>query len=93
MNPLNAIPTLTVVWAVVTLCFFLLIAYRGQITRYEEDQLFLNGGESNEQREQTEIVKKLNRLAPFVRLLGGAATLATVCIAALWIYDAWQHIK
>jgi hypothetical protein len=93
MNVLSAIPTMLVIWAVVTITFLLLLAYRGQITRYEEDQLFLNGGHSNEEMQQTEIVRKLNRIGPIIRVVGGAASLATISIVGLYMYDAWQHFK
>ncbi|WP_213806563.1 odorant receptor [Granulicella sp. dw_53] len=93
MNPLHAIPTMLIIWAVVTVAFLLLLAYRGQITRYEEDQLFLNGSSSNEEQQQNEIVRKVNRIAPFVRILGGAASLVTVSIVGLWMYDAWTRLQ
>ena len=93
MNALNAIPTMLIIWAVVTVTFLLLLAYRGQITRYEEDQLFLNGSNSNEEKQQNDIVRKLNRIAPFVRILGGAASLVTVGIVGLFVYDAVQKFK
>jgi hypothetical protein len=93
MNPLAAIPAMLIIWAVVTVSFLLLLAYRGQITRYEEDQLFLNNSNSNEEKEQHEIIRKLNRIAPFVRILGGAASLVTVSIVGLFVYDAFQRFK
>ena len=93
MQTLTALPTMIIIWAIVTVAFLLLLAYRGQITRYEEDQLFLNGGQSHEETEQTEIIRKVNRLAPYVRLLGGAASLVTVSIIGLWVYDAWQRLR
>ena len=93
MNTLGINPVILIIWAVVVVSFLLLLAYRSQITRYEEDQLFLNGNESHEQKEQNEIVRKINRIAPFVRILGGAASLVTVSIVGLWVYDAWQHFK
>jgi len=93
MNVLSAIPTMLVIWAVVTITFLLLLAYRGQITRYEEDQLFLNGSHSNEEIQQSEIARKLNRIGPIIRLVGGAASLVTVGIVGLYMYDAWQHFK
>lgn len=93
MNTLSAIPTMLIIWAVVTVSFLLLLAYRGQITRYEEDQLFLNGSNGNEERQQSEIIRKVRRLAPFVRVLGGAASLVTVSIVGLFMYDAWQRLR
>ena len=83
-----------IIWAVVTVCFLLLLAYRGQITRYEEDQLFLNGHPSNEETEQTEIIRKVNRLAPsHSDILGGATSVVTLGIIGMFVYDAWQKFQ
>jgi hypothetical protein len=82
-----------IVWAVIAACFLALLAYRGQLTRYEEDQLFLNETESNEQREQSEIVRKVNKIQPFVRAFGVAAAAMTAGIVGIFTYDAWQHLK
>lgn len=91
---MDAIPVMLLIWAVVAACFLALLAYKGQLTRYEEDQLFLNNeNESPEQREQTEIVRKVKKLEPFVRVLGFAAAVMTVCIVGIYTYDAWQHLK
>jgi hypothetical protein len=90
---MSVIPVMLIVWAVVAACFLALLAYRGQLTRYEEDQLFLNEAESNEQREQSEIVRKVNRIQPFVRILGVATAAMTAGIVGIFTYDAWQHLK
>lgn len=90
---MNAIPALLLIWAVIAACFLALLAYKGQLTRYEEDQLFLNETETHDQREQTEIVRKVKKLEPFVRVLGVAAAVMTVCIVSIYTYDAWQHLK
>jgi len=82
-----------IVWAALAACFLALLAYRGQLTRYEEDQLFLTENESNEQREQSEIVRKVNKIRPFVNLFGYAAALMTIGIVGLFTYDAWQHLR
>ncbi len=93
MNTMSALPTMLIVWGVVTISFLALLAYRGQITRYEEDQLFLNENNGTEQQEQTEIIRKIKRLEPFVRVLGGAASLVTISIVGMWFYDAWQRLR
>jgi hypothetical protein len=90
---MSVIPVMLIVWAVVAACFLALLAYRGQLTRYEEDQLFLNETESNEQREQSEIVRKVNKLQPIVRILGVATAVMTAGIVGIFTYDAWQHLK
>lgn len=91
---MSSILTLLVIWAVIVACFLALLAYKAQLTRYEEDQLFLNDDvESNEHREQNEIVRKVAKLAPLVRVFGIAAAVMTVCIVGIYTYDAWQHLR
>ena len=90
---MSAIPAMLIVWAAIAACFLALLAYKGQLTRYEEDQLFLNEAESNEQRVQSEIVRKIKKVEPFVRILGVAAAVMTVGIVGIYTYDAWQHLK
>jgi hypothetical protein len=71
--------------------FLALLAYRGQITRYEEDQLFLNDNNTQEQKEQNEIVRKVDRLRPIVRAVGGVTGLMTAAVVGTWCYGLWQQ--
>ena len=90
---MESIPVLLIIWATISACFLGLLAYKGQLTRYEEDQLFLSDIRSNEQQLQGEIVRKVTKIQPFVRVFGVAAALMTACIIGLFTYDAWQHLK
>ena len=45
---MNSLPALIVVWAVCTGLFLMLLAYNSTITRYEENQLFLEDINANE---------------------------------------------
>jgi hypothetical protein len=82
-----------IIWGVVAACFLALLAYRGQLTRYEEDQLFLNERETHEQMEQNEIIRKVNKIGPAIRVLGFAAAAMTVSIVGIFTYDAWQRLR
>jgi hypothetical protein len=87
-------PILLTVWAVLTACFVALLIYRGQLTRYEEDQLFLGDNVNQQEQElQATIVNKIQKLEPIVRLVGGAAGLATACAVGIYVWDAWQKIQ
>jgi hypothetical protein len=88
MNPL-----LLSVWAALTMCFVGLLVYRGQLTRYEDEQLFLNDNNTHEREMQTTIVRKIEKLQPIVRLVGGAAGLVTACAVGIYVYNAWQQIQ
>jgi hypothetical protein len=93
MNVMDAIPVLLVIWAAIAACFLGLLAYKGQLTRYEEDQLFLSDIRSNEQQLQGEIVRKVTKIQPFVRVFGVAAAVMTAGIIGIFTYDAWQHLS
>jgi hypothetical protein len=87
-------PIILSIWAVLAVCFIGLLMYRGQLTRYEDDQLFLNeDANTTEQQQQREIVTRVNKIEPFVRIFGGAAGLATACIVGMYVYDAWRRIQ
>ncbi len=87
-------PVLLIVWAVLTACFLALLVYRGQLTRYEDEQLFLNDDARTAEREQhSNIVRRINRIQPLVRIVGAAAGLVTVCAVGIYVWDAWQRIQ
>jgi hypothetical protein len=90
---MSAIPVMLIVWGVVAACFLALLAYRGQLTRYEEDQLFLGESETHEQQEQNEIIRKVNKIGPAIRVLGFAAAAMTISIVGVFTYDAWQRLR
>ena len=86
-------PILLTIWAALALAFFGLLMYRGQLTRYEDEQLFLNDEVNRvEQEQQTRIVSRVKKIEPILRLFGGAAGLVTAGIVGMVVYDAWQRI-
>lgn len=83
-------PTLTallIVWGLCTAVLVILMIYRGTLTMHEDDQLFLDQAESHMEKEQAELMTRVNRITPAVRLLGGASGVLIVVIAGLWIYE------
>ena len=92
ISAINAVPTMLIVWASVTACFVAILTYRGQLTRYEQERLFLSNINPDGERRQTEIVHRIKQIQPYVRLLGAVATVITVSIVAIWTLDAWKTI-
>jgi hypothetical protein len=84
MSPLIALLT---AWGVLTGILIVLLIYRSTLTMREDDQLYLSDSESHMQKEQTEILHKVNRLTPAVRWLGAASGLLILVIAGLAIYQ------
>ena len=79
---------LWIVWAALTATLLALLAYRGTITRYEEDQIFLDDASTLQQREQAEIVSKVGRLRPYLRIVTGATCVMSAAILGIYVWDA-----
>jgi hypothetical protein len=93
-NTMSVNPVLLVIWAVLAASFLALLIYRGQLTRYEDEQLFLNEEvDVNAQREQSEIVRKVHKLDPIVRTIGGAATVVTAGVVGLYVWSALKTLQ
>ncbi|HEY4382093.1 MAG TPA: hypothetical protein VGN01_17220 [Acidobacteriaceae bacterium] len=90
---MNALPTLIVVWAVFTGLFLALLAYNATITRYEENQLFLDDINANEKQEQFSIASKVGKITPYIRALGSLSAVMTVLIIGIYTLDAWRKIQ
>lgn len=83
MSPLVG---LLIVWGVLTALLVILLIYRSTLTMREDDQLYLSDSGSSMQQEQTEILTKVNKLTPMVRILGAASGVLILVIAGMALY-------
>jgi Tfp pilus assembly protein PilN len=83
MSPLVG---LLIVWGVLTAVLVILLIYRSTLTMREDDQLYLSDSGSSMQQEQTEILTKVNKLTPMVRILGAASGVLILVIAGMALY-------
>jgi hypothetical protein len=90
---MNALPVLIVVWAVFTGLFLTLLAYNSTVTRYEENQLFLDDMNANEKQAQSSITSKINRVMPFIRATGTLSAVMTILIIGIYTLDSWYKIQ
>lgn len=90
---MSAMPVLWIVWAGITAVMLVLLGYRGTLTRYEEDQLFLDDAESHQQNEQSAILAKVAKIQPYIRLSIGATCLMSACIIGFYVWDAIRHLS
>jgi hypothetical protein len=82
-----------IVWGVLTAILIVLLIYRSTLTMQEDDQLYLSDSESHMQKEQTEILTKVNRLNPFVHWLGAASGVLILVIAGIFIYQQMTIVQ
>jgi hypothetical protein len=71
---------------VLTAVLVILLIYRSTLTMREDDQLYLSDSGSSMQQEQTEILTKVNKLTPMVRILGAASGVLILVIAGMALY-------
>ena len=84
---------LLVAWGVLTAALIALLIYRGTLTMHEDDQLFLGESESHMAREQEEIMQKVNRLGPFVKVLGTVSGVMILGIVGMAVYQAMTQAQ
>lgn len=85
---MHYMPFLWIVWAGFAAVLCVLLLYRGTLTRYEEDQLFLDHSSDHQHRDNDAVLNKVARLRPFVRIFMGAACLTTAAILGIYVWDA-----
>ena len=81
------------VWGVLTAVLVILLIYRSTLTMQEDDQLFLGESESHMEKEQIEIMAKVNKITPVVKWLGAASGLLILVIAGLAVYQGLQQVQ
>jgi hypothetical protein len=84
---------LLIAWGVVTACLIALLIYRGTLTMQEDDQLFLGESESHMAQEQVEIMQRVNKLGPFVKVLGTASAVLILTVAGIAVYQQMTQVQ
>lgn len=90
---MGLMPILWILWAGLTTTLLALLVYRSNLTRYEEDQLFLDEASEHQHQEQETILKKVNRIQPVVRVVTVSACVTTVAIVGIYVYDAIRQFN
>lgn len=88
MSPMQM---LLLLWGAVTLMLVVLMIYRSTLVLHEDDQLFLSDSDAQIEKEQVELQKRMDKIKPFVRLLGATSGMLLIVMAGLLIWDAYQH--
>jgi hypothetical protein len=83
---------LVIAWGAVGALLLVLLGYRGTLTRYEEDQIFLSDAVSMESRAQDEIQRKLLVIRPYLVTMVWAICLLTAGILGVFVTDMVSHL-
>ena len=89
---MTVMPILWIVWGVVAGVLLIMLGYRGTLTRYEEDQIFLNEATSMESQEQSDIQRKLEKIRPFLAIMLWVVGALTLVILGIYVRNAVVHL-
>ena len=82
---------LLIAWGVLTAILIILLIYRSTLTMHEDDQLFLNESDTHMELEQAEVLSKVNRIGPYVKVLGTVSGVMILVIAGIFIYQGLRN--
>jgi hypothetical protein len=78
---------LLVAWGILTGVLVILLIYKSTLSIHEDDSLMLNDTESQMQRDQKEVLAKMRKIAPMIKVLGVLSGLMILVIAGLFVYQ------
>ncbi len=78
---------LLIAWGILTTILVVLMIYKSTLTMHEDDSIFLNETESQMEKEQVEILAKVNKITPILKVLGAISGLMILVIAGLFVYQ------
>lgn len=84
---------LLIVWGVLTGVLIILLIYRSTLTMQEDDQLFLDESASAMAREQMELMAKVNKINPLVKVLGATSGVMILVIAGWAVYLGLNSVQ
>ena len=84
---------LLIAWGIVTGILIILLIYRSTLTMKEADQLFLDESSSAMATEQTELIAKVNKINPLVKVLGATSGLMILVVAGWAEYIGLNSVQ
>jgi len=84
---------LATVWGVFTVGLIILLIYRSTLTMHEEESLYLDDASQHMQKEQTELLVKVNRLTIPVWVFGAGSGVLLLVLAGMFIYQGLNAVQ
>ncbi len=82
---------LLILWAGLTAVLIVLLIYRSTLAMHEDDQLFLGSSEAHMAKEQEELLVKIDKIQPWLRICGTASALLILGIACRFMYTNFNR--
>jgi hypothetical protein len=89
---MSFVPVMWIIWSAFVIFAAALYLYRSNLTKNEEDQIFLDDSFSHEQAEQALIVGKVAKVEPVLRIARWLVIAMTVFVIAYYVRDIYQQL-
>lgn len=87
------VPMMWSVWSALVVVMAGLYVYRSNLTRDEEDQIFLDDSFEHERTAQAAIVAKVSKLEPLLKVAQWMVAAMTVIVLAYYVRDILVHLN
>ena len=84
---------LLIAWGIVTGILLILLFYRSTLTRQEDDQLFIDESSSSKATEQQQLIAKVNKISPLVKMAGATSGVMILVIAGWAVYLGLNSVQ
>ena len=84
---------LLIAWGIVTGILLILLFYRSTLTRQEDDQLFIDESSSSKATEQSQLIAKVNKINPLVKIVGATSGVMILVIAGWAVYLGLNSVQ
>jgi hypothetical protein len=81
------VPVMWVVWSVLVVFTAVLYIYRSNLTKDEEDQIFLDDSFSHEKTAQAAIIAKVSKVEPLIKVALWLVGIATLFVIGYYVMD------
>ncbi|MGB2627773.1 MAG: hypothetical protein WAK20_13375 [Candidatus Acidiferrum sp.] len=82
---------LLIVWGIVTVAFIVLMIWRSLLSSHEDDQMFLDSAQAPMEREQRELIGKIDRLSRPLMTSGIASGVLLLVIVGMVVYQGLRN--
>lgn len=90
---MRLVPFMWVIWSVLAAITAALYIYRSNLTKDEEDQIFLDDSFDHERVAQAAIVAKVNKIQPILRAALWLMLVATVFVIGYYVMEFVSQFK
>lgn len=90
---MTLMPVMWIVWGALVLLAAVLYIYRANLTRDEEDQIFLDDSFSHEQAAQAAIIAKVQKVEPLLKVTQVLVGVATLFVIGYYVIDIMHQFK